>query len=370
MGEPSESSTPIAVFRSNMGTTRTSSSSTQASPGDRLLEILHWALVAVTVPLDSASFFVRANVDTVARPTSALRRNPKSLHSDSVTPRRTRPEPRDRKALEPTAGTRCYCIEGRSPQLGPFGGGTAVRGRLQGLMIDLKGHLAIVTGGSKGIGRAIARALLRESAEVAICGRDRSALASAIREMGDSGRIVGHPCDVSRWSDAQAFYAFVDRELGGVDILVNNAGVGRFGPVGRLSPEDWDEVIQTNLSGPFYFSHLAVPRMKQRGGGFILNIGSLAGKHPFAGGAAYNASKFGLAGFTEAMMLDLRYANIRVSTIMPGSVQTGFRGRPTAAADWKLDPAAVASMAVHLIKTPARNLASRVEMRPSKPPRK
>jgi NAD(P)-dependent dehydrogenase (short-subunit alcohol dehydrogenase family) len=237
-------------------------------------------------------------------------------------------------------------------------------------MIDLKGHLAIVTGGSKGIGRSIAEALLKEGAVVAICGRDQSALASSIQEMSGSGRIVGRPCDVGRWDDAESFYSFVDRELGGVDILVNNAGVGRFGPVDQLTADDWDEVIQTNLSGPFYFSHLAVPRMKRRGGGFILNIGSLAGKHPFASGAAYNASKFGLAGFTEAMMLDLRYSNIRVSIIMPGSVQTGFRGRSTVDAEWKLDPAAIASMAIHLLKTPARNLASRVEMRPSKPRQK
>ncbi len=236
-------------------------------------------------------------------------------------------------------------------------------------MIDLKGHLAIVTGGSRGIGRSIAEALLEEGAKVAICGRDQATLAPAIREMSGSGRIVGQPCDVGRWSNVESFYSFVDRELGGVDILVNNAGVGRFGPVDQLSPDAWDEVIRTNLSGPFYFSHLAVPRMKQRGGGFILNIGSLAGKHPFASGAAYNASKFGLAGFTEAMMLDLRYSNIRVSTIMPGSVQTGFRGRSTSGSEWKLDPAAIASMAVHLVKTPARNLASRVEMRPSKPRR-
>lgn len=235
-------------------------------------------------------------------------------------------------------------------------------------MIDVRGQIAIVTGGSRGIGRAIAGALAAEGAAVAICGRDRSSLDTALQELSRGGRAVGKTCDVGSPRQAEEFYAFVDRELGGVDILVNNAGVGRFGSVGELTPEEWDEVIATNLSGPFYFSRLAVPRMRARGGGFILNIGSLAGKHPFAGGAAYNASKFGLVGFTDAMMMDLRYENIRVSTIMPGSVQTGFR--PGAeSADWKLDPAAIASMAVHLIKTPDRNLASRVEMRPSRPKR-
>lgn len=236
-------------------------------------------------------------------------------------------------------------------------------------MIDLRGQIAVVTGGSRGIGRAIAQALADEGVSVAICGRDRLSLNSALRELNAAGAAVGETCDVGSPEQAGEFFAFVDRELGGVDILVNNAGVGNFGAVDELTPEAWDEVIATNLSGPFYFSRLAAPRMRKRGGGFILNIGSLAGKYPFAGGAAYNASKFGLAGFTEAMMLDLRYDNIRVSTIMPGSVQTGFR--PGAInADWKLDPEAIASMAVHLIRTPDRNLASRVEMRPSRPSRR
>ncbi len=234
--------------------------------------------------------------------------------------------------------------------------------------MDLQGQIAIVTGGSRGIGRAITEALLAEGAEVAICGRGEDSVARAVREMRPTGRVLGQPCNVGRWEQVEAFYRFVDREFGGLDILVNNAGTRHFAPVDELSPEAWSEVIDTNLSGPFYFSRLAVPRMKQRNGGFILNIGSLAGKHPFATGAAYNASKFGLIGFSEAMMLDLRYANIRTSTIMPGSVQTGLSSE-SPGSDWKLDPAEIASMAVHLIKMPARNLASRVEMRPSQPRR-
>ncbi len=244
--------------------------------------------------------------------------------------------------------------------------GDSDRGQL--IMIDLRGQIAIVTGGTRGIGLAIAKALAAEGVSVAICGRNESALSSALKELNASGRAVGRTCDVARQEQAESFFSFVDRELGAADILVNNAGVGHFAPVDQLTPEEWNEVIGTNLSGPFYFSRLAVQRMKRQGGGFILNIGSLAGKHPFATGTAYNASKFGLAGFSEAMMMDVRYANIRVSTIMPGSVQTEFRSG-SMDANWKLDPAAIASMAVHLIRTPERNLASRVEMRPSRPKR-
>lgn len=234
-------------------------------------------------------------------------------------------------------------------------------------MVEIEGQFAVVTGGSRGIGYAIAEALLQEGASVAICGRDPVRLAEAVEELSALGTAVGRPCDVGRWEQVQEFFTFVDSALGGVDILVNNAGVGRFGAVHELQPADWDEVIRTNLGGPFYCSHLAVPRMVERGAGFILNIGSLAGRYPFPGGAAYNASKFGLAGFTEAIMQDVRNENIRVSTIMPGSVQTDFRPGGSTDADWKLDPRAIADTALHLIKTPARNLASRVEMRPSQP---
>lgn len=236
-------------------------------------------------------------------------------------------------------------------------------------MAEIEGQVAVVTGGSRGIGYAIAEALLKEGARVAICGRDPARLVWALGELSALGTVVGQPCDVGRWDKVEEFFEFVDLDLGGIDILVNNAGVGRFGAVHELQPTDWDEVIRTNLSGPFYCSHLAVPRMVERGGGFILNIGSLAGKYPFPGGAAYNASKFGLVGFTEAIMLDVRHDNIRVSTIMPGSVQTDFRPGGSKDADWKLDPQAIAETALHLIKTPARNLASRVEMRPSRPRR-
>ena len=236
--------------------------------------------------------------------------------------------------------------------------------------MHLQDKIAVVTGGSRGIGRAIAEALVRKGTKVVICGRDAAALGEAVKDLSAEGEISGKTCDVGRWEDVEHFFEFVVETYGGVDVLVNNAGVGRFAPVDELSLDDWRAVIDTNMSGVFYCTRAAVPLMRKRGGGFILNIGSLAGKNPFAGGAAYNASKFGLNGFSEAMMMDLRHDDIRVSQIMPGSVQTDFRPGGSEGGEWKLDPAEIASTALHLIETPDRNLASRVEMRPSKPPKR
>jgi NAD(P)-dependent dehydrogenase (short-subunit alcohol dehydrogenase family) len=234
----------------------------------------------------------------------------------------------------------------------------------------LAGKIALVTGGSRGIGRAIAEALLEEGVRVAICGRNRESLEKAADDLAAKGEIAGTTCNMGRNEEVEALFRFVADRFGGLDVLVNNAGVGHFAPVHELTPEQWREVIDTNLSGVFYATRAAVPMMRQRGGGFILNIGSLAGKNPFAAGAAYNASKFGLNGMSEAMMMDLRYENIRVSQIMPGSVETEFRPGGSESADWKLSARQIADTAVHLIAMPERNLASRVEMRPSRPPRK
>ncbi len=235
--------------------------------------------------------------------------------------------------------------------------------------MEIKNKIAVVTGGTKGIGRSIAEALVRQGAKTVICGRDAGALDQAVRDLSADGEVSGKVCDVGRWEQVEELFAFVVDTYGGVDILVNNAGVGRFAPVDQISIEDWRAVIDTNLSGPFYCIKAAVPRMRERGGGFILNIGSLAGKNPFAAGSAYNASKFGLNGFTEAIMQDLRHDKIRVSQIMPGSVQTDFQPGGSQG-DWKIDPQEIAETAVHIIAMPDRNLVSRVEMRPSRPPRK
>lgn len=235
-------------------------------------------------------------------------------------------------------------------------------------MSFLEGKAAVVTGGSRGIGLAIARAMAGEGAEVVICGRDRAALERSASLLGP--RAAGVPCDVSQEQQVANLFRAVEKRLGGLDVLVNNAGIGVFGSVAELTPDQWRAVIDTNLSGTFYCSRLAIPLMKRRGGGYIINIGSLAGVNAFAGGAAYNASKFGLNGFTEALMLDVRYDNIRVSVVMPGSVETDFASSTAGRTDWKLQAEDVAQSVLNLLRLPQRALASRVEMRPLMPPRK
>jgi 3-oxoacyl-[acyl-carrier protein] reductase len=234
----------------------------------------------------------------------------------------------------------------------------------------LDGKKAIVTGASKGIGFAVAGALLSAGADVLICARDQGHVDSALKKLNaNSGarKIVGRVADVSKSSDVAALFRFADQELGGLDILVNNAGFGLFRATAELSNEDWDRLIATNLSGAFYCSREALERFQQSGGGFIINISSLAGKNPFPGGAAYNASKFGLNGFSEAMMLDHRNDNVRVSYILPGSVDTGFGGSGTTGSDWKIAPEDIGEIALDILRMPTRTLISRIEVRPSRP---
>ena len=167
-------------------------------------------------------------------------------------------------------------------------------------------------------------------------------------------------------------FEFVDREAGGLDVLVNNAGLGIFAKASRLGVEDWDKMIQTNLSGAFYCSREALSRFESRGAGYVINVSSLAGKNAFAGGAGYNASKFGLVGFSEALLLDTRYDNVRVSTILPGSVATEFNGKEGSAdlgQDWKVHPEDVAAVVRSLLAMPERTTVSQVEIRPAKPKR-
>jgi 3-oxoacyl-[acyl-carrier protein] reductase len=233
----------------------------------------------------------------------------------------------------------------------------------------LLGKNAIVTGGTRGIGFAIAKALVTAGARVAICGRGHTTVENAVTELSTASKskVVGKAADVRSSTEVVNFFRFVDGELGGLDVLVNNAGIGVFKSTAELSVDDWASTLETNLSGAFYCSKEAVPRMRNRGGGYVINIGSLAGKNAFAGGAAYNASKFGLKGFSEAMMLDHRYEGIRVSCVMPGSVDTEFGRGAQEAAEWKIAAEDVAEIVLTLLKMPVRTLISRVEVRPSRP---
>ncbi len=235
----------------------------------------------------------------------------------------------------------------------------------------LAGRAALVTGGSRGIGLATAEALRAEGADVLVCGRSRPALDQArsrLEAAPGPGRVAAVAADVRRHDEAQRLVAAAVEALGRLDILVNNAGVGRFAPIGELSVDAWVETIETNLSGVFYCCRAAVPAMKRGGGGWIVNVSSLAGKHPFAGGVAYCASKAGLNALTESLMQDVRREGIRVSCVLPGSVNTGFGGgRPSPEMDWKLAAEDVARAVVDLLRHPARSLPSRVELRPSTP---
>ncbi len=229
----------------------------------------------------------------------------------------------------------------------------------------LKNHHAIVTGGARGIGRAITESLLDAGASVAICGKSAASLDRALAELSPKGPVIGRVTDVGNPDQVASFFTFVDDHFPSLDILVNNAGVGLFAPVAELSIEQWRTTLDTNLSGAFYCSHAALPRLRKNGSGYIINISSLAGKNAFAGGSAYNASKFGLNGFSEAMMLDYRNDNIRVSEILPGSVSTTFGSAGTA--DWKIATEDVAALVITLLRMPARTLVSRMEVRPSRP---
>jgi 3-oxoacyl-[acyl-carrier protein] reductase len=239
---------------------------------------------------------------------------------------------------------------------------------LASLVVYASWMVGIVTGGSKGIGLAIARAFLERDMQVTISARTEADLQSAARELGAGDRLHVVRADVRDAGDAQRLVDETVRRFGGVDVLVNNAGVGKFATVADMSLEDWRQVLDTNLSGVFYCTRAAIAAMKTRGAGFIINLSSLAGKNAFTGGAAYCASKAGLNAFSEALMQEVRYDNIRVSYVMPGSVSTGFGDRGAQGNDdWMLTSEDVARVVVDLIAHDARSLPSRVELRPSRP---
>jgi 3-oxoacyl-[acyl-carrier protein] reductase len=239
--------------------------------------------------------------------------------------------------------------------------------------MNLNGKSAIVTGSTKGIGRAIAEALVREGMNVCISARKADEVEQAVRELSELGEgdVTGAVCDVRDYDEVKSLIEHTVAEFGGVDVLVNNAGIGIFGRVDETSPDDFRAVLETNLFGVFYCCHEAIPQMKRRGGGYIINISSLAGTNAHPQMAVYNASKFGLNGFSEALMQEVRHDRIKVSYIMPGSVNTYFGDEePDESKSWQLQPVDIARVVLDLLHMDERSLPSRIEIRPSRPPKK
>jgi 3-oxoacyl-[acyl-carrier protein] reductase len=240
-------------------------------------------------------------------------------------------------------------------------------------METLRGKVALVTGGSRGIGLAIAHALAADGVNVSVTGLSDAHLSAARPKIESAGpsAVETLRADVRRYEDIdRAINATVGR-FGGLDILINNAGVGIFADVADMTPAQWSDVIDTNITGVFYACHAAIPHLRRRGGGFIINISSLAGSNPFVRGAAYCASKAAVNAFSESLMQEVRYDNIRVSCVAPGSVATEFaQGDAGKGADWKVAPAEVAEVVINILRHPARSLPSRVELRPTRPPKK
>jgi NADP-dependent 3-hydroxy acid dehydrogenase YdfG len=236
------------------------------------------------------------------------------------------------------------------------------------MSMNTRAHTAIVTGGSKGIGLAIAEAFAASGHNVVIIGRDTKALAEAEKSLTKAGGgVMVSNTDVRDYAAVQRMMQDAAAKFGGIDVLVNNAGVGRFAPVDEMSLEDWHTVIDTNLNAVFYCTKAALPYLRKSGNAYVINISSLAGKNWFAGGAAYCASKAGVNAFSESLMQDVRQHDIRVSYVMPGSVNTAFNFKGAEQADWKLAAGDIAEVVLDLVNSDKRALASRVEIRPSKP---
>lgn len=237
-------------------------------------------------------------------------------------------------------------------------------------MEDLQTKVAIITGGTRGIGYGIAQGLLAEGVQVAITGRNKvmaeKAAAALNKNVNTLGRAIGLQADVRNFESQQIAVNDVIKEFGTLDIVIANAGLGYFNPITKLSIQEWQDTIDTNLTGVFFTIKATVDQLIKNKGYFI-SISSLAGTNFFAGGAAYNASKFGLTGFSQAIMLDLRKYDVKVSTIMPGSVATEFNVSRDDDS-WKIQKEDIGTIVVSLLKMHPRTLPSKIEVRPTKPP--
>jgi len=229
--------------------------------------------------------------------------------------------------------------------------------------------VALITGGTKGIGRAIVERLLKEDYCVAFTGTRSETVDPLSQELHGQypGKVLGFISDVRDYADQERIIGQIMAKWNRLDVLVANAGLGHFAPIEDMTPTQWKETIDINLTGVYNSVRTAIDALKQTKG-YILTIASLAGTNFFARGAAYNASKFGLVGFTQAAMLDLRKYDIKVTTIMPGSVSTHFNHNEPGEKDaWKIQPEDIAQLTIDLLNMPARTLPSKVEVRPSRP---
>jgi NAD(P)-dependent dehydrogenase (short-subunit alcohol dehydrogenase family) len=239
-------------------------------------------------------------------------------------------------------------------------------------MLNLTGKTALITGGTKGIGYGIAQSMIAEGMNVVITGRNEETAKQAAAELEKTGpgKAAGVASDVRNYESQQASVKAALDHFGGLDVLIANAGVGHFASIEDMSPEQWHETIDVNLTGVFYSIKASLDALK-KSKGYIFTIASLAGANFFPTGAAYNASKFGLVGFTQATMLDVRQHGIKTTTIMPGSVATYFNNHVPSEKDaWKIQIEDLGQMVVDLLKIHPRTLPSKVEVRPSMPPGK
>lgn len=227
---------------------------------------------------------------------------------------------------------------------------------------------AYITGGSKGIGFGIAKILLENGYNVAISGRNEKDLEEALLKFSDyKDQVAGIVSNVRNFADEKTTIKKITSHFGGIDIVIANAGLGHFAPIDELSVEDWNDMIETNLTGAFHTLKASVEELK-KSEGYYISIASLAGTNFFEQGAGYNASKFGVVGFTQAAMVDLRKYNIKVSTIMPGSVATNFNDHTVTEQDaWKIQPEDIGELVLDLLNMNPRTLPSKIEVRPSKP---
>ena len=233
--------------------------------------------------------------------------------------------------------------------------------------MDLKGKVAYITGGSKGIGLGVAKALLDQGMKVAISGRNQESLVAAKQSLGNSERVLEIVSDVSVYQDEVDAVKIILEEWGQLDVVLANAGVGHFAPIDEMDLTHWNQMIDINLTGVFHTLKASVEALKKTEG-YYMTLASLAGTNFFAQGAGYNATKFGVVGFTQAAMLDLRKHNIKVSTIMPGSVATFFNSNEPSEKDaWKIQSEDIGQIVVDLLNMHPRTLPSKIEVRPTRP---